>query len=309
MATSAATSSSGIDEPADPLAGTYAVERVNYATGVMLQADDFEAEQTYHRGRLAQLTRHLLGFGTLSGLRVLAPPPENNLFEVKVEPGIAVDRHGRLIEVNGPQCIEIARWFASQSQAKLRIATHNKPRTPHDKAVVADIFLSAHVCGRGKTPSFASGPFDALDALVSARIAESPKLELVLRSEGNPDPDRPAHAGPQPSDIPLPQNFWPEPSANNTEKLDAVLGSWDHGISDNIGETLSPLGEHVPGRDSSAILLARIAVPVTAENDPQGNVITRFDAGKSLIVDNTIRPFIYFPGKWFGRAIAAAGTP
>jgi hypothetical protein len=290
----------------DPLTGDYVPERVNYATGVMLQADDFQAEQTYHRGRLAQMMRHLMGFGTLAGLKVLAPPPpppEKNLFEIRVQPGIAVDRYGRLIEIQTPQCIDISRWFAAQPQSRLRISTHNKPRTTLDKAVVADIFLSTHGCGRGKTPSFATGPFDALDALVAARVAENPRLELVLRSEGNPDPDRPASAGPQPADIPKPQNFWPKANADAKVQLDAVMGCWDHGVADSANENLKPLVEHVPGREYSALLLARIAIPVTAEIDGQGNVTTKFDPTKQPLVDNSIRPFIYLPGKWFGQAL------
>lgn len=291
-------------EPADPLTGKYSAERVNYATGVMLQADDFEAEQTYHRGRMAMLMRHMLGFGTLAGLKVVAPPPENNTLEIRVQPGMAIDRYGRMIEVQGPQCIEVGRWFANQAQNRLRISTHNNPRTALDKAVVADIFLSAHVCGRGKTPSFASGPFDALDALVAARIAETAKLELVLRSEGNPDPDWPTTEGPPPGDLPKPQNFWPKAEADAKAQLDAVMGSWDHGSAESADRNLKRMVEHVPGRDYSAILLARIAIPVTAENDAHGDTITKIDPSNKLIVDNSIRPFIYFPGKWFGQALA-----
>lgn len=290
-----------ISEPADPLTGKYSAERVNYATGVMLQADDFEAEQTYHRGRLAMLMRHMLGFGTLAGLKVVAPKAENSLLEIRVEPGIAIDRYGRMIEVQGPQCIEVGRWFANQPQKRLQVSTHNKPRTSFDKAVVADIFLSAHPCGRGKTPSFASGPFDALDALVAARVAENPKLELVLRSEGNPDPERGAA---QPADLVQPKNFWPKAAADAKGQLDAVMASWDHGVADNANENLRPLVEHVPGRDYSAILLARVAIAVTAENDARGDTITKMDTGKGLTIDNSIRPFIYFPGKWFGQALA-----
>lgn len=297
-------------EHIDPLTGAYTPERVNYATGIMLQADDFEAEQTYHRGRLAQLMRHLMGFGTLSGLKVLAPPPENNLLEIRVQPGIAVDRYGRLIEIQSPQCIEVGRWFAAQSQSRLRISTHNKPRTALDKAVVADIFLSAHGCGRGKTPSFATGPFDALDALVSARVAENPKLELVLRCEGNPDPDRPLSAGAQPGDIPKPQNFWPKAGTDAKAQLDAVMGSWDHGAADSANENLKPLAEHVWNQEFSAILLARIAIPVTVKvemdnsvSPPREVTVTTFDPSKQMLVDNSIRPFIYLPGKWFGQAL------
>jgi hypothetical protein len=300
------------DEIVDPLTAAYSAERVNYVTGVMLQADDFLAEQTYHRGRLAQLMRHMLGFGTLAGLRVAAPPRDRKLLEIQVEPGVAIDRYGRLIEVQAPYCIEVARWFAAQPMSTLRTATHLAPRTPLDKAVVADIFLSAHPCGRGKTPSFAAGPFDALDALVASRLAETPKLELVLRSEGNPDPERPASAPPQPSNIPNPTNFWPKPSgtaaAVAAAQIEAVLGCWDVGTSDSLDDSLSPLVEHVYGRETSAVLLARVAIPVTIETNSENVVLTRLDTTKKIIVDNSIRPIIFVPGKWFGRALAKPPT-
>ncbi len=294
----------------DPLAGAYAPERVNYATGVMLQADDFQAEQTYHRGRLAQFARHLLGFGTLAGLRVHAPAPAAGIsaIEVRVEPGLALDRHGRLIEVSAPYCIDIGRWFAEMRQqqpARLRSAIHAKPRTPLDLAVVADIFLSAHHCGRGKTPSFAAGPFDALDALVSSRLAETPRIEPVLRVEGNPPSDpQPGDPPPVPGPIPKPANFWPKPSGSAAEiaaaQLEAVLASWDYGFAEDEDRTLEPLAEHVRTGDPSAILLARIGIPVTADADPA------FLAATPIWVDNSLRPIIFFPGKWMGTALTPA---
>ena len=38
----------------DSLAEVEGPDRVNYATGVLLNAEDFQAEQDYHRGRLAR---------------------------------------------------------------------------------------------------------------------------------------------------------------------------------------------------------------------------------------------------------------
>lgn len=287
--------------PADPLQARPAPERVNYATGVMLQADDFEAEQTYHRGRLAQLARYLLGSGTLAGLRVVAPGSGDSLLELKVEPGIAIDRYGRLIEIGSPQCIRLAPWFVAQDGRYLRAATHDSPRTPLPQAVVADVFLAAESCGRGKTPSFASGPFDALDALVPARIGENGHLELVLRMEGNPDPDGgPGIAG----DIPVPKNFWPAPNAAADKFREAVLGSWDIGFSTNAGETLDGLQEHVPGRDPSAVLLARVMLPVTLDRSGPATLEPELDTTQPVQVDQSIRPIIYLPGKWLGRAPA-----
>ena len=285
--------------PTDPLEARPAPERVNYATGVMLQADDFEAEQTYHRGRLAQLTRYLLGHGTLAGLRVVGPGTDDNLLELKVEPGLAIDRHGRLIEIPAAQCIRLAPWFAAQDGRLLRAATQDAPRTPLPQAVVADLFLSAQSCGRGKTPSFASGPFDALDALVPARIGETGHLELVLRMEGNPDPD----GGPGvPGDIPKPRNFWPGAGADADAMLAAVLGSWDVGFASSADATLDGLQEHVPGKDPSAVLLARVAIPVTLDRASPASVGPTLEPTQAVSADQSLRPLIYFPGKWLGLA-------
>lgn len=273
---------------ADPLAQPARAERVNYATGVLLQAEDFRDEQTYHRRRLALALRHLAGFGTLAGLAVRAPRAEDNDLELRIEAGVAIDRFGRLIEVAEPWCIHLARWFVAQDTARLVAALHPAPRTPFDLAVVADVFLSARDCGRGMTPSFAQGPFDALDALVPARLAEEPQFELVLRAEGGT--------------IPSPKNGWPAQSASREAKLAAVLGSWDTGLSGDLDEGLDPLAEHVPGNDLSAVLLARIAIPVTRPADSPASTPPTLDLTKRPRVDNGLRPFIYLPGKWLGRA-------
>ncbi len=279
----------------DPLAASgLQPERVNYATGVLLQAEDFLDEQTYHRGRLAMALRHLVGFGTVAGLAVRAPADKDAELEIHVDPGVALDRLGRIIEIGEPYCIRLARWFAAQDTGDLRAAVQRKPRTPLDVAVVADIFLSAADCGRGNTPSFASGPFDALDALVPARLAEQPQLNLVLRAEGGP------------ADIPTPKNFWPAPDAKPADKLAAVLGSFDTGLSGGVDDGPQPLQEHVEGNDLTALYLARIAIPVTFAADAPAGTRPVLDLTQRTRVDNGARPFIYLPGKWLGGAPAAA---
>jgi hypothetical protein len=56
----------------DPLLRKTASERLHYATGELLGADDFRDEQTYHRRQLARALLHQYGSGTLAGLRVVA---------------------------------------------------------------------------------------------------------------------------------------------------------------------------------------------------------------------------------------------
>ncbi|HEY1606392.1 MAG TPA: hypothetical protein VGF77_12435 [Allosphingosinicella sp.] len=277
----------------DPLAAAgLAPERVNYATGVLLQADDFLDEQTYHRGRLAMALRHLVGFGTVAGLAVHAPDAKDADLELHVDPGVALDRLGRLIEIAEPYCIRLARWFAAQDTGALDAAVHRGPK-PTDVNLVADIFLSAADCGRGNTPSFASGPFDALDALVPARLAEQPQLDLILRAEG-------------PGAPPAPKNFWPAAGAKPADMLAAVLGSFDTGLAGGADDGPVALQEQVEGNDLTAIYLARIAIPVTL--DPKAPAGTRavLDLTRPTSVDNSLRPFIFLPGKWLGGAPAAA---
>ncbi|MGE0222015.1 MAG: hypothetical protein AB7F35_05035 [Acetobacteraceae bacterium] len=278
----------------DPLEAMPPPERVNYATGVLLDAEDFRAEQTYHRGRLATVLRHLAGFGTLAGLRVIPPEENDSELELGVAPGVAIDRFGRLIELQAPQCIRLARWFAAETTPRLRSAVHRAPRVSVPVAVVVDVFLSAMDCARGKTPAFATGPFDALDAVVPSRLAETVQLELVMRTEGGPDP------------IPTPTNFWPAADATAEDKLQAVLGSWDGGTATSQDGMLEPLAEHVQGHEPSALLLARVTIPVTLDEADPPTTRPVLDLTTRVSVDNSLRPFVFLPGKWFGRAFDAA---
>jgi hypothetical protein len=279
---------------ADPLEAMPPPERVNYATGVLLAAEDFRDEQTYHRTRLARLLSGLAGFGTLAGLRVTPPAADDGELELHVAPGLAIDRFGRLIEITEPYCIRIARWAAGLSTPALRAAVHRAPRVAVPVAIVADVFLAALSCARAKTPAFATGPFDALDAVVPARLAEAAQLELVPRDEGGPDP------------IPAPRNFWPTPDAAAPARLQAVLDSWEAGTAATAADgSLDPLAEHVAGRNTAALLLARVTVPVTLAADAPGDVRPQLDLTQRVAVDNSLRPFIFLPGKWHGRAFTA----
>lgn len=270
--------------PDDPLTALPPPERVNYATGVLLDAEDFRDEQTYHRARQANLLRALAGFGTLAGLRVERPDDDDAERELRVAAGFAIDRLGRLVEVTSPQCIRLSRWFAAQPTALLRAAIQAGP----PKAVIVDVFLSTRDCARGKTPAFATGPFDALDAIVPARLSESALLEIVPRIEAAP--------------IPAPKNFWPGAEATDAEKLEAVLGSYEQG-NGAVGETFDPLIEHVVGQNALSVLLARVAIPVSLADGSGSDARPQLDLLSPVSVDNSIRPFVFLSGKWFGRAI------
>lgn len=275
------TNASDLLVPPDPLVAGGQPERVNYATGVLLQAEDFRDEQTYHRARLATALSNLLGHGTVAGLRVVPPAKEDNDLELRVESGLAIDRYGRLIEVTEPWCIRLARWIAAQETGALRAAVHRNGGV----AVVADLFVSVADCGRGKTPSFSQGPFDALDALVPARLAEQPSFELVLRPETDP---------------PQPRNDWPASTVSEKDRREAVLASYRPRQADGDEGGLPLLIEQVMGHDRSSVLLARIAIPVTLAANSASDKRPELNLTTEVTADNGIRPFIYLPGKWLG---------
>ncbi len=269
----------------DPLIAVFEAERVNYATGLMLDAGDFLDEQTYHRGRLARLVQALVGHGTLAGLLVEKPGDDDPEWELRVRPGIAADRHGRLIEITTSQCMRLVRWYDQQQDGALFAAMHG---ADDDRQVVCDLFLAAHGCARGHTPAFADGTFDSIDATVPSRVEERGVLSLVLRQEAA-------------ADLGSPVNHWPGAAASREEACAAVLGSWPHDVLARAQDGLPTLDEHRKKQDPAAILLARLHLPV--EPPGAGELRPRLRMGSPVQVDNSLRPFIYLAGKWQGEAL------
>lgn len=267
-------------------------DRVYYAEGVLLDASDFGAEQSYHRGRLARVLSYLHGSGTAAGLEVVwderIEPGDDDDFpdgreeRLRVEPGIAIDRLGRLIEVGRDWCLRLQSWYDSRPAAELDAAFSAG-------FVTADVFLRFVACERGRTPAFASGPFDALDAAVPSRIRDAFDLELVLRDETDP---------------PLPDSPWPDltagTAAQRKENLhQALLDAWREGTDflDAQGNLVAAQ-EHPLTVDPSSVFLARVRIPASkAGDDPP----ERTDA--DVEIDNLSRRFVYPPGAlaaWLG---------
>jgi len=244
---------------ADPLVSSPA-DRLHYATGELLGADDFRDEQTYHRRQLARALLHLSGSGVVAGLRVVHHhrPGQNGApdeVELEVEPGLALDHAGRVIEVPRAACLRLKRWFdflAGQDPsgtlpdaADLRAAWRAEAGGPADGVVVADVFLAFHECPRGYTPAFASGPFDALDASQPSRVRDAYQLSLVLRNEADPD-------------LPSASDPW---SAVTGGSIAERLASARHLASTLWRQSTEPAPENPASVDPTAVLLARLRIP------------------------------------------------
>ncbi|MDB6151410.1 MAG: hypothetical protein JWQ44_2858 [Chthoniobacter sp.] len=278
----------------DPLLKKTASERLHYATGELLGADDFRDEQTYHRRQLAQALLFLNGSGTLAGLRVIARhrPGQNGApdeVHLEVQPGLALDRAGRLIEVPREACLRLRRWFefiAERPPENAVLDAGDLLAAFRDGVVVADVFLAFHACDRGYTPAFASGPFDALDASQPSRVRDAYELSLVLRSETTP---------------PISADPWTAVT-DLASAQQASLGAWD-------ALDLPPAGhvgdwrENPAGIDPTAVLLARVRIPATPGPTAASAPVPDWTAaiwadtapGENPNIDNRVRNFILPP--------------
>lgn len=298
---------------ADPLYARPQPQRPFYATGMLLDAQDFRDEQTYHRGRLAQAIAFLSGGGTLAGLRVAHHPQDTTAGtpeEIHVEPGVAVDRLGRLVEVPRPACLRLQRWFdaslAADGGDTLRRGTYDNltrfvsARIQSEagtgdiaalpgRAVVADVFLRFVACEQGLTPSFATGPFDALDAVATSRLRDAYELVMIARDALDDAYSGLPAAGPDLAAI-------SDADARRAAMQDAVLAAWStSGRSSQEGQ-LAPLPEHPRDIDTTAIFLARVLIAATADDPPQRS-------GTAVVVDNWTRrivPSIGLLMRWMG---------
>ncbi|HEX4947616.1 MAG TPA: hypothetical protein VFZ34_13180 [Blastocatellia bacterium] len=252
-------------------------ERVHYATGMLLDAEDFRAEQTYHRAQLARALGLMNGSGTIAGLNVTwrkAAP--NQPEEIHVEAGVAIDSLGRLIVVSRPRCLRLGEWFDEHAEVDQREnRDHLKQAffpdvevaqfagdtltTAKVTGVVANLFLRLQTCERGKSPVFATGPFDTLDAVEPSRLREEPELKLVLVKTI------------QPTARTLPTKF----DLQDLLQIQKTILEWQ---DPTVREDLS-----------TDVFLARIVLPA-AQTAP--TAIPQRAAG-DVRIDNHIRPFIY----------------
>ncbi len=250
---------------------------MHYATGELLGADDFRDEQTYHRRQLARALLYLHGSGVVAGLRVVAhhQPGQNGApdeVELEVEPGLALDHAGRLIEVPREACLRLRRWFDfgasrdprdedSDDEAldrdDLRLAWRADATVGSGGVVAADVFLAFHPCDRGYTPAFASGPFDALDASQPSRVRDAYELTLVPRPE--PDAALENQTG---------FDYWAgivggTPEERLASARERSLDAWS-ALAPPPQNQVGNFRENPPGVDPTAVLLARLRLPAAA---------------------------------------------
>lgn len=251
----------------DPLTRPLPPDRLHYETGMLLDVEDFQDEQTYHRSRLARLAAYLHGYGTVAGLEVqwlpaleerTSPPRSAREEQLVVTPGLALDRLGRLLEVRRPLCLRLGAWFEQQAadpvgRDRLSNAYHAAASGLPD-GVWADVFIACAPCLHGTRPAFATGNLDKLDGVAPSRVRDGSRLSLVLREEE--DPGTPRRPFPDLSGL-------SDPEERRRRMVEYKLreGWLESTLWENGGDRLSHLPEHTLDQDGTELFLARVVLP------------------------------------------------
>lgn len=254
-------------------------QRVAYNNGILLDASDFQQEQTYHRSRLALALAYTQGFGTIAGLKVQLFPigsiPEGTTTprteeQLVVFPGIALDRAGRLIEVKSAQSLRLDAWF------KYQVALPGATLTPYQDGAglryfVGDLFLSYNECPQGLRPGFPEPDADATDAVVASRTNDSFQLQLVVR-DCNPETSLPS----------IPSGRFPTPIATRADLLTAIYAAYP-----TANATLD--AQYPPGfTDTTSVFLSRVRIRL---KDTPSTTLDR-NASTEVVIDDLGRPVI-----------------
>jgi hypothetical protein len=259
---------------ADTLTEARAGERVAFATGALLTAEDFLAEQDYHRGRLGRLAAYLHGAGTVAGLDVTVEPLRGETAELRVSPGLAVDRLGRLVELDRESCLRVARWLDQQPEGDATAALDGD-------VVVVDVFIRFHPCPGALQPAFATSGMDTLDAALPSRVRDHAAPSAILRPAGEAPLPRATTAA-----------LGADAAALRRFKREQLWGQLQlREARRRDGQLLLLEPEHVPGlHDGSELLLARVGVPAVVD---VGTGRPRLDPGRDIAIDNDVRLYSY----------------
>jgi hypothetical protein len=166
---------------------------LRYHFGMLLGVDDFETEQSYHRGKMRLHNAWLHGEGVVWGFGVTVPtvPGDDALVgEIRVEPGLALDAAGRELHLAVPACVNVGAWFAEhRADAGFLFA-----ESEAGDAVVFDahVVIRFRACLTRAVPALAEPCDGAANDTAYSRALET--VEILLRPGAAPDrPPAPYH--------------------------------------------------------------------------------------------------------------------
>ena len=101
-------------------------KRVHYSTGLVLGVDEFVQAEYYFLEGMRRHHRMLHGYGTVCGLGVSLRDVTDGV-EVRVEPGHAIDMHGRELRISAAQCARLDDWLGREAEVSPLIEPGSPP--------------------------------------------------------------------------------------------------------------------------------------------------------------------------------------
>jgi hypothetical protein len=152
-------------------------KHVKFTMGMVLGVDDFTQEFAYLSGRDQWLARDLVGYGTVSGLRVRLDDVSNP--SVIVEVGAALSPGGRLVRVKTAQCAQLRDWVR-QNQMVVRegLGGISSPVSPLDGTLQLYVSLCYRDCPVDMVPIPGEPCRTEEDSVAPSRLKDDFRLEL-----------------------------------------------------------------------------------------------------------------------------------
>ena len=151
---------------------------VRFSMGMVLGVDDFTQEFAYLSGRDRWSAREVIGYGTVSGLRVHLTTGIRGV-EVAVSPGTAISPRGELIRICEEQCAALADWVAGH-QSDLRTHALNRLQSPPFDSIAAYVVLCYRECPVDQVPIPGEPCRPEAETMAYSRVADDYRLELRL---------------------------------------------------------------------------------------------------------------------------------
>ena len=150
-------------------------KHVNYTLGMLLGVDDFKQEFAYLSGRDQWMARDLIGYGTISGLKVsfevAAKGPR-----ISVSCGDALSPRGQMIRVCPSQCAYLNDWLIANQKDVQALGS-----SPPGSMVKLWLTLCYRDCDVDPVPIAGEPCRSAADLMAPSRQVDDFRLELRLQ--------------------------------------------------------------------------------------------------------------------------------
>jgi hypothetical protein len=149
-------------------------KHVKFNYGMVLGVDDFSQEFAYLSARDQWIVRDLVGYGTVSGLRVWLQPSADGP-RVVVEPGVAATPRGELVRVALAQCAAVNDWLLGDAQVAWLQQRGSASSTDRIDVYVT---LCYRTCETDRVPIPGEPCRDETELTAPSRVADDFGLEL-----------------------------------------------------------------------------------------------------------------------------------